>query len=336
MNYREDISPTLIYKKEYLDGLDRLIKQKQETAKQARADYAKQIFDTPEKYREDFKRMLGWPLVDHSDSSLPTPTSELLSKEEGYSIYRMRFEILDGVIMTGLLFRLDGDEKKPLVIVQHGGDGTPEIISGIHGSTYNYNDMLERVLPFGVHVFAPQLLLWSDDYGINNDRQSIDTRLKRVGSSITAVEIYGITRILDYFETQDYVLNFGMIGLSYGGFYTLFTTAVETRIHSAISCAFFNTRDQYPWIDWTWFDAAKRFDDAEVACLVYPRKLCIEIANQDGLFDVQYGLKSFETLKEYCREVGTDWVELITFDGVHEFCKDDAPIARLCKELLAE
>ena len=34
------------------------------------------------------------------------------------------------------------------------------------------------------------------------------------------------------------------------------------------------------------------------------------------------------------RDVGTDWLELITFDGVHEFYKDDAPIARLVKDLI--
>lgn len=334
MRYREEKEQTLSYKKEYLDGLHQLIEQKQAQAEAARAAYAKQIFASPDTCREELKAILGWPLSDVRPSTPPSVSSELLSKEDGYSIYRMRFEILDSVIMTGLLFRMDTNEKKPLVIVQHGGDGTPEIISGIHGTTYNYNDMLQRVIQYKVHAFAPQLLLWSEDYGLKNDRVAIDTRLKRLGSSITAVEIYGITRILDYFEAQDFVLNFGMVGLSYGGFYTLFTTAIETRIRSAISCAFFNTRDQHPWVDWTWFDAARKFDDATVACLVYPRTLCIEIANQDALFDVQYGVKSFEALKEYCRDVGTDWVELITFDGTHEFCKDDAPIERLVNDLL--
>ena len=336
MIQREEKKQTLSYKKEYLDGLNQLIQQKQAQAEAARAEYAKQIFASPDTCREEFKAVLGWPLVGHTDTSLPTPTTELIAKEDGYSIYRMQFEILDGVIMTGLLFRMDEEEKKPLVIVQHGGDGTPEIISGILGTTYNYNDMLERVIQYKVHAFAPQLLLWSEDYGLKNDRVAIDTRLKRLGSSITAVEIYGITRILDYFEAQSYVRNFGMVGLSYGGFYTLFTTAIETRIRSAISCAFFNSRDQYPRADWTWFDVARKFDDAEIACLVYPRSLCIAIAEQDALFDVQYGIRSFEKIKEYCRDIGTDWVDFFTFEGFHEFFKHDAPIERLVNELLSK
>lgn len=34
-----------------------------------------------------------------------------------------------------------------------------------------------------------------------------------------------------------------------------------------------------------------------------------------------------------CREVGTDWVELIVFDGVHEFLTDPEPRERLIRDL---
>ena len=127
-----------------------------------------------------------------------------------------------------------------------------------------------------------------------------------------------------------------MVGLSYGGFYTLFTTAIDTRIRTAISCAFFNSRDEVPWQDWTWWRAAEQFDDAEIACLVYPRRLCLEIADHDELFVCENGKKSFEKVQQYCAEVGTDWVDLIVFDGVHEFCHDDRPIERLIADLRKE
>jgi dienelactone hydrolase len=208
-------------------------------------------------------------------------------------------------------------------------------MSGIYGSTTNLNDMLMRTIKYGVHAFAPQLLLWDDkkQHPVVFDRRAIDARLKRVGSSITALEIYGIQRIIDYFEAQSYVGNFGMIGLSYGGFYTLFTTAAETRIKAAISAIFFNTRDTYGWSDWTWDSSAFMFDDAEVACLVYPRKLCIRIADKDELFDVNGGIASFERLKWLCGGVGTDWVDFDVFEGKHEFFFDDEPIKRLVEEI---
>jgi dienelactone hydrolase len=195
--------------------------------------------------------------------------------------------------------------------------------------------MLCRVIKYGVHVFAPQLLLWKEEYGVPYDRTELDARLKRVGSSITAVEVFGLTRILDYFEDQPYVKNFGMVGLSYGGFYTLFTTACDTRIQSAISCSFFNDRDEIAWPDWVWQNSAYKFNDTEVAALCYPRRLCIQMGNKDELFDYKYTEASFEALKALVKEQGVcdDLFDLIIFDGNHEFCKDDAPIQRLVNDL---
>ena len=329
MQYKEDIFDTKEYKGQYAEGLLELISQREKLAADKREEYIRDIFTSPEKYRAELKRMLGYPLADMTESrEAPQYSSELLSREDGYILYRMRFEVLDGLVMTGLYFEAEGEEKRPLVIVQHGGQGTPELMSGVYGSTTNYNDMLQRVRRQGVHVFAPQLLLWHDKYGVPYDRRSLDARLKRVGSSIAAVEIYGIIRVLDYFEKHDRVSCLGMLGMSYGGFYTLFTSAIDTRIKSALSCSFFNVRQNIAWSDWTWLSSAESFNDAEVACLVYPRRLYLAMGERDELFSCDGCEKEFERLRQLCREVGTDWVSLYTYDGKHEFFRDDGEIER--------
>ena len=76
-----------------------------------------------------------------------------------------------------------------------------------------------------------------------------------------------------------------------------------------------------------------KFDDAEVACLVYPRKLYIEIGDKDELFDYKHGVESFEKLKRLCEEVGTEWVQLKVFSGTHEFCQDDESIQKLVSDI---
>lgn len=95
----------------------------------------------------------------------------------------------------------------------------------------------------------------------------------------------------------------------------------------------FNTRDKIGWSDRTWFGSAEKFDDAEIAAPVYPRKLCIEIGTKDELFPVSDGIRSYERLKDMCRDVGTDWLSFLLFDGKHEFCRDNVPIEALVKEL---
>lgn len=333
MKYREPHEKTQAYKENYVTGLEALLQKKEHEAELHRVEFAGQIFEASEIYREALKKMLGWPLTEPRDSQPPRVIEEVLSQEDGYTVSRLQFTILEDVTISGLFFRLDGDEKKPLVIVQHGGDGTPEQISGVYGSTTYYHDMLQRVLEQGVHVFAPQLLLWNRLYQVPYDRKEIDTRLKRLGSSIAAIEIHAIMRMIDYFQHKDYVSTFGMVGLSYGGFYTLYTAALDTRILSSVSCAFFNQRKYYPFSDWSWFQSAGMFDDVEVACLVYPRRLCIEIGDKDSLFDCHYGVEAFQKLKAFAEPVGTDWVNLVVYDGIHEFCKEDAPLIQLAEDL---
>ena len=330
MNYQEPIETAKPYKEAYLAGLNRLIEEKQAQAADARRAYAADIFTDPERYRNDLRQMLGWPLTQPRPAELPPVTAEKLSEEDGYTVYRLQIEVLPGVTLAGLFFRMDGDEPKPLVLVQHGKLGTPERVSGVYGSTSNYNNMLARIIAHNVHAFAPQLCLWADSYEVPYDRAEMDTRLKRVGSSIAAVEIYGLTRILDYFEAQSYVSCLGMAGMSYGGFYTLMTTALDTRLRSAICCSYFNKRDAVPWSDWVWFDSARKFDDAQLACLVYPRKLYILMGSRDELFDYRNTVASYEEATALCKD---QWLQLHIYDGNHEFCKDAEPIQALIRDL---
>lgn len=331
MNYREGERATEKFRKEYLDGLYALIERREKEGEAAREK--NDLFGEAEKHREALKKMLGWPLCGGEYGEMPAPTEELLSEEEGYRVYRMSFEFLEGVRLSGLYVKHNGEEKRPFCVVQHGGAGTPELICGVRGDTSNYNDMAKRVFDEGINVFAPQLLLWNKEkYGVEYDRNAVDAMLKRVGSSVAAVEIYAIRRIFDYFEAKPYTKSLGMVGLSFGGFYTLFTHAVDTRIKAAISCSFFNERKKYPWASWVWENSAYLYSDAEICCLTYPRKMWIEIGDKDELFSAEAGKREFERFEELAR--GKDkWVSLNVFDGNHEFYCKDEDIKALAKEL---
>lgn len=334
MKYGEQYTDAAVYKEDYLSGLERLIREREREAASVRSARAEAILCEPEKYRAQLREMFGFPLCGERPKMPPCAETALLSEEDGYTVYRLRLEIMDGLWMTGLYFRLQGEGKRPLAIVQHGGEGTPELISGVYGFTSNYNDMLMRVLRQGVHVFAPQLLLWKTErYGVPYDRSLIDAKLKRVGSSIAAVEIFGIMRALDYFETMSDITCFGMVGLSYGGFYTQMVTALDTRIRSAVSCSYFNERDRHAFMDWMWRDSAYLFDDAEIALLIYPRKLYLAVGERDELFACNGAKASFAVLQRYCEHIGMDWLEFFTFDGTHEFFHTDGALRKFAADL---
>lgn len=336
MNYREDRSITEPFKRQYLQGIENLIGKLEQEATQQRAGLRREILQDPERYRKDFFAMLGWPLTQPRDKTAPLVKTELLCEEGDMTIRRMQIEILDGIWMSGLLLRHKDGEKRPFVLTQHGALGTPERITGIfEGTTANYNHMPERVWKAGANVFAPQLLIWSPEiYGVEFDRAVLDAKLKKVGSSITAVEIYGLMRILDYFETQDWVGNIGMVGLSYGGFYTLFTTAADTRIRAAISCSFFCEGNHHLFPDWGFWNMNQCWGEAEIACLVHPRLLMLEMGDQDALFDWRKSRAEYERILEACGD-DRDWVEYKTFEGTHEFYQKDDHINKLI-DCLAE
>ncbi|MDY4976051.1 MAG: hypothetical protein SO147_04020 [Clostridia bacterium] len=330
------------FREEYHTGLIRLLEQRRKEADTMRSSVMEQIAYQPEQMRQELINMLGWPLTLPRDTTPPQIKQRLIAREEHCSIYRMQIEILPGLWGCGLLFLQQTKHPAPFVISQHGGAGTPELCSGLYGSTSNYNNMTRRILqkkPEG-NVFAPQLLLWSKEtIPVPYDPTQLDSDLKQVGSSITAVELYFLRRCLDYFCTQPYVNpdKLGMVGLSYGGFYTLFAAACDKRIRSAVSCSFFSDRFAYSWPDWVWSGSGLRLTDPEIAALVCPRGLHIAVGSHDDLFDVRYAQEKIKPVREFFQKAGFPHkLRFTVFEGTHEFCPDDSPLDDLFSDLEQE
>lgn len=311
--YREDIE-------DFVVGLCR--ERREESLKNA-----KRFSESREEERKALINMLGWPLTEESNC-VTAVKRELLTEEDGISVFRMTFNILGKIRYYGLLFQHSGNEKRPLVICQHGGLGTPELCSSLlESGSSNYNDMTQRVLSLGVDVFAPQMLLWDpaqyDEHTEDIKRRELDQRLRLCGGSIAALEIFCLKKSLDCLCDIPTVASehIGMVGLSYGGFYTLFTAAIDTRIKAAVSCSFFNDRDAYPWSDWVWNSKKNIFHDPEVAMLVYPRSLCIAVGSKDELFDIDTARSEIERFRLLSQTAykSDNWFKAVEFDGAHEF-----------------
>ena len=162
----EDIAS--VYRKQYLDSITDLIKKKQDEKNKERVNTFLNNLDNIEKEREELKKMLGWPLYGGCEHK-PILRLEYVGKDSEVYIYRAFIDVFPDYSFYGILFikadtsgEPDASKfgKKPLIISQHGGLGTPEFCSGIYGDTANYNQMTRRILKNDVHVFAPQLLIW--------------------------------------------------------------------------------------------------------------------------------------------------------------------------------
>ena len=330
MNYIEDKNSGAPYRAQYYETLLQMLEGRRKACDKRRKEHFEAMRANPEKYRREFCEMLGWPLTEY-DREMPKVEEHHVFSDDEREISRLVLTLPIGVKFYGILMKHKDGKRRPLSIVQHGGDGISERLLGLFdGQTSNYNDIAERVFSRGINVFLPQLLLWSEKYyeprigdaGNIAARRAFDAELKQAGSSITAVEIYGIMKSIDYLSTRPFVdpSRIGMVGLSYGGFYTLFTAAVDTRIKAALASSQYNDRYKYPWSDWTWFSAAEKFLDNEVAALVFPRRLFLAVGESDELFS-QDGARS--AFKELLEMLPGEWVNFTVFSGAHEFIKDD-------------
>lgn len=332
--YEEKEDAGNVYRENYLNGLDKLIESRRREAAGSRHAFGKTISADREQAREEYIKMLGWPLG--TDSPVISAKEIPVFENDKYIVTRIVLELFPGLPFYGILFRHVGAKERPLVISQHGGQGTPEICSSFFRSA-NYNDMSMRIFLRGVNVFAPQTLLWeSPKYGPENRRDEIDNSLKQLGSSIAALEIYAIMKSIDYLTAQGYAgKSIGMAGLSYGGFYTLYTAAADTRIRACLAVSHFNDRTKHNWHSKVWFGSALRFLDPEVGALVCPRFLRIETGSDDNVFLAEDACREFEVLKDYYSEAA-DQLEFNVFEGVHEFCPEDTGIEHLIAHLSME
>ena len=149
------------------------------------------------------------------------------------NIYRVWIEVIEGVHAYGIYMvpkKIRG--KAPLIIAQHGGGGNPEAIVDFD-TRVNYHSFGPEAVKRGYIVWAPALTMLSG-YGGDPEipgvsRELLDKKLKMAGTSIIGVEIHKIiesTKTLIKSRREIDGERIGMTGLSWGGFFTMYTAAV--------------------------------------------------------------------------------------------------------------
>ena len=320
------------YRASYLDETLAFIRREKTRAKQVRAKYFTPDYSSEaayrgsiRAYRQELAALLGLPYFERFPRPETAAECARVAEDSLARIFRVRIPVLPELFLYGLLFQVS-DSPGPLVIVQHGGQGTPELCAGFFGSE-NYQEIVRRFLRRGAHVFAPQLLLYkADRFGPAYDRNALDITLRQLGTSLAALHVCELQRGLDWLQARPFVRpdRIGMAGLSYGGFYTLIAAAVDPRIRAAYIAGIFNDRFRYGWEDMIMPGQATKLMDAEIAGLICPRPLFIEAGSDDELFDVHGAKREAQRTAHHYEKLRLDGrFEFRAFTGTHEFCPDD-------------
>ena len=337
--YTEEPPKNSPYHKAYLDGIDAYLKAAREPANERRRAFItpQSYQKDPEGYRQKLCEMLGYPLTQ------PKTEPKLIEKrfvvrDANVNIYRIQLLFWDTVPLYGLYFEQTEDAKnRPLVIGVHGGGGTPELCSGFYWRSANYHQLVRRMTDRGVNVFAPQLLLWKhEEYGTEFERLHYDGKLRQLGGSITALELYLVRGCIDYFIRTGEVCaeKIGTAGLSYGGKFALHLAAIDPRIKACYSCSWVSDEYCYSWADWSYYNAQSLFGTVETAAMIAPRALTVAMGDHDKLFLADLTRKACDGIAEYYRVFDREDRFLpVIFEGDHELDQGESELDFLINAL---
>ena len=234
------------------------------------------------------------------------------------------------------------DRSNAAILCSHGhGPFGKDAVAGIRSSSemeeeirqHNYN-FAEQMARAGYLTIAPDLR------GFGERRDGPDPFPGRdpcnvnfikgalLGIYTLTLNIWDMKRCIDYLETRPEVdpERIGMMGLSQGGTMTTFTAAVEPRIKAADIISYVNS--------WRGFGIARAnfcgsqmvpgiyrdLDTDDIAGLIAPRPLLIEMGIYDDCFFIQDLLAGYEGVKRIYDAAGAAallWADI--WPGPHAF-----------------
>lgn len=283
-------------------------------------------------YREKLNNFFGCTPPGAQEGKLSR--FEKVEEDRYANIYRVWIEVLEDVHAYGIyMIPKNIRENAPLIIAQHGGGGNPEAIVDFD-TRINYHSFGHEAVKRGYIVWAPALTMLS---GYANDpqipgasRELIDRKLKMAGTSIIGIEIYKIiesTKTLIRNRPEIDVTRIGMTGLSWGGFFTMYTTALWPTIKAAAPSGYF--RDSEFVLQETVADDSRVPPDRllfegmghfQAIGLICPRPCMIQMGENDTLFDMERSRKEAERAALFYKKLGIpDRLVFNSHPGGHEF-----------------
>ena len=242
---------------------------------------------------------------------------------------------------------MPSDGGAPAILCSHGhGPFGKEPVAGNRSSSalrsnlerHNYN-YAEQMARRGFVTISPDLRCFGErgdgaDPYPGRDRCNVHfVRGAILGIYTLTLNIWDMMRCVDYLQTRVEVDpdRIGMMGLSQGGTMTAFTTAVEPRIKAADIIGYIN-----PWLEFGVQDANfcgsqivpevyRYLDTHDIAGLIAPRPLLVEMGVHDTTFGIEGMMKGYEGVKRIYSAAGSSsdlWADI--HPGGHAFSANKA------------
>ena len=211
--------------------------------------------------------------------------------------------------------------KSPAILALHGHQTAKEDIIGTKHSRANMNFGL-RLVNHGFCVLVPDIP-FSDDF-VTEDL--LGKKLIMFGSHVTGLRLSYLSGLFDYLSSLPFVdsKKVGCVGWSMGGGLAMYLAAVDKRVKAVAISSYFGTykdslvtrphrsSDNY-------IPGILGFGEmADVACLIAPRPLWLENAEQDPEFPQDAFMKGIAVL-EACYKGQEKRLQWQLIPGGHRF-----------------
>jgi dienelactone hydrolase len=260
------------------------------------------------------------------------PSTRLTYDTAKWKGYEVVLDVDEDVIAYGILLvpnDLKPDERRPVVVCQHGLEGRPSDVVNPTKKTQYYNSFGAQLADRGFIVFAPQ-----NPYIFGNQFRQLVRKANPLGLSLYSFIVAQHERILDWLETLAFVdrQRIAFYGLSYGGKVAMRIPSIATRYCLSICSGDFN---EWVWKNvnllWTGsymfsgeydmyeFNLGNTFNYAEMAALIAPRPFMVERGHSDGVGLDEYVAFEYAKVRRLYALLGiADRTEIEFFNGGHE------------------
>ena len=264
------------------------------------------------------------------------PKTRLIYDEPKWTGYEVVLDVWNEVFAYGIILipkDLKPDEKRPVVVCQHGLEGRPQDTADPKINSV-YHSYAAQLADRGFITYAPQ-----NPYIGNDAFRVIQRKANPIKWSLFSLIIAQHDQTLEWLAELPYVdeNRIGFYGLSYGGKTAMRVPAVLDRYACSICSADFNewivknaTFDsgysymftgEYEMVE---FDLGNTFNYSEMAALIAPRPFMVERGHDDGVAPDEWVAHEFATVRRHYVRLGiADKTEIEFFDGGHQINSKD-------------
>ena len=288
----------------------------------------------PEQWQRDMQPYKGylWEEIigklPHSDQAMNPKTRKIMD-EPKWTGYEVTLDVAPGVFVWGYYLLPKGlqpGEKRPVMVVQHGGSGLPSDVLKDDGA---YNGIARVLANSGYIVFAPHFP-WRGGKAYRD----LQRKANPLGLSVFSFILSQHERILSWLSDQPSTdtARIGLYGLSWGGKVAVRVPALLDGYRLSVCSGDFNewiwknaTTDwvngymlnpEYEMFD---FNLGRTFNYGEMVALMAPRPFMVERGHDDGVgIDEMVAFEYAKVKRLYDKLQNPQMTRISYFNGGHE------------------